>query len=291
MFHTLKKAFFINSAIFLISCVIGEPQTLIYAFGTEIIKSAVIVFGMDCLTSEKNALSKESPDDALIDLSDTIYFCSTILVKSTAHFYLTPALDCAGFFQLFLFVPKSFCFEIVFDFVHYWMHRFMHSNPLLYQKVHKIHHKYRHPNAFTTFYLHPVDILLGYCLPLFVASRIIPFCRSDFLLMITYLTYQEVGGHLNRHMAPTSSFAQFIWLPRILSIELYTEDHHLHHQKVICNFAKRFSLWDKVFGTFRPGLQGVKTIKIIDEGKKESKEEGSLKHSSILDESSNDHPF
>ena len=33
-------------------------------------------------------------------------------------------------------------------------------------------------------------------------------------------------------------------------MELYVEDHDLHHLKGNCNFSKRFSLWDRVFGTF-----------------------------------------
>ena len=50
-------------------------------------------------------------------------------------------------------------------------------------------------------------------------------------------------------MRPTSSFPQCIWLPRLFNIELYTEDHDLHHSRNNCNYSKRFSLWDKIFKT------------------------------------------
>lgn len=36
------------------------------------------------------------------------------------------------------------------------------------------------------------------------------------------------------------------WLPRLFNFQLKVEeDHDLH-----CNYSKRFTLWDKVFGTF-----------------------------------------
>jgi sterol desaturase/sphingolipid hydroxylase (fatty acid hydroxylase superfamily) len=40
-------------------------------------------------------------------------------------------------------------------------------------------------------------------------------------------------------------------LPKWLNIELYCEDHDIHHSVNNCNYSKRFSLWDKVFGTFK----------------------------------------
>lgn len=61
----------------------------------------------------------------------------------------------------------------------------------------------------------------------------------------------EISGHIGKRMHPTSSFSQFIWLPKFFNIELYTEDHDLHHSHNNCNYSKRFSLWDKVFGTHK----------------------------------------
>jgi len=36
-----------------------------------------------------------------------------------------------------------------------------------------------------------------------------------------------------------SSFTQFIWLPKYLGIEMYSEDHALHHTDPNCNYAKK----------------------------------------------------
>lgn len=69
-------------------------------------------------------------------------------------------------------------------------------------------------------------------------------------LMLVYKTFIEVSGHTGKQVK-SSSFPLCIWLPRIFGIELYTEQHHLHHLNSNCNYSKRFSLWDKMFGTYR----------------------------------------
>ena len=150
-------------------------------------------------------------------------------------------------------VIKSFMFEIVFDCAHYAVHRSFHEIPVLYKNVHKYHHEYCNPTAWTAFHIHPADLVLSYSLPLFIATMIASPTKNELLLITTYLTHQEIGGHLGKKMYPTSCFAQCIWLPRFLNIELYTEDHDLHHKKINCNFGKRFALCDKLFDTYQSG--------------------------------------
>ena len=151
------------------------------------------------------------------------------------------------------FVPISFVFEIIFDFFHYWIHRLLHSIPLLYILFHKSHHKFQHPNAMTTFYQHPVDLILSNSIPtllsLLILSQFFSVSFFFFLLATTFKTFIEISGHTGKD-EKTPSFVQFIWLPQWLNIELYTHDHDLHHTRNNCNYAKRFSLYDKLFGTF-----------------------------------------
>jgi sterol desaturase/sphingolipid hydroxylase (fatty acid hydroxylase superfamily) len=66
---------------------------------------------------------------------------------------------------------------------------------------------------------------------------------------MTYKTYIEIAGHCGKEIN-TPSFPQFIWIPRFFDMELYTANHDLHHSSNNCNYSKRFSLWDKVFGTY-----------------------------------------
>lgn len=156
------------------------------------------------------------------------------------------------------FVCVSFVLEIIYDFCHYCLHRYAHSNVFVYKYIHKTHHLYANTSAITTFYMSPIDLIISYSVPLFICvgmGMCFKLIDLTFISMFTiYLTYQEIGGHLGKSMYPTSSFAQFIWLPRLLGIQLYTEDHALHHTKINCNYSKRFSLFDLIFGTYKSGI-------------------------------------
>jgi len=177
-----------------------------------------------------------------------VFFGTSMSVKALSH-ALIP--DHCGVPWLW-FGLHCFIFELVFDLFHYWMHRLMHSHKCLY-RFHRVHHVYKAPSALTTFHIDPLDLVLSYSIPLFFTCYLFPCSSLQLSILSTYLTYQEISGHLGLKMAPTSCFAQCIWVPRKLGIELYTEDHDLHHREPGVNFSKRFSLWDRLHGTFKPG--------------------------------------
>jgi sterol desaturase/sphingolipid hydroxylase (fatty acid hydroxylase superfamily) len=151
--------------------------------------------------------------------------------------------------ELVTFIPRSFLFELVFDFGHYATHRLAHSIPYIYQNIHKEHHQDILISPWTTYHQNPIDLLLTNTLPLLCASQIIPTSQLFICVMMWYKTLLEVGGHLGKE-TKASSFSQCIWLPRYLGIELKTEEHNIHHRNPMRNFSKRFSIWDKAFGTF-----------------------------------------
>ena len=149
------------------------------------------------------------------------------------------------------FIPVSFLFEIIFDFFHYCLHRGMHLVPNSY---HKTHHTYIHLKPHIAFYQDPLDLLLTNSLPFLLTSNIVsvfyPLSRLEINLIIVYKVFTEIAGHSGHKSFPTSSFPQCIWIPRMLGIEMYSENHNLHHLNAHYNFSKRFTLWDKVFGTY-----------------------------------------
>jgi sterol desaturase/sphingolipid hydroxylase (fatty acid hydroxylase superfamily) len=80
----------------------------------------------------------------------------------------------------------------------------------------------------------------------------------EFNIIKNYMLLNEMAGHKGTRSFPTPAFQQFIWLPRFLRIGLYAEDHDMHHSHNNCNYSKRFSLWDKAFGTYIPAENSVK---------------------------------
>lgn len=191
------------------------------------------------------------------------YWISSTFLKSYKYSLFThiPNIPTQYVLWFMLFMCRSFIFEVVFDFFHYWAHRSAHAIPNLYRLIHKQHHQYHEPTATTAFYMSPLDLILTHCVPLLLTvlttAQISYFTRirdMDFMIINGYLSYQEVGGHLGRWMSPTSSFAQCIWIPKWLDIELYTEDHDLHHSQIKYNYSKRFAIWDKLFGTYKKSV-------------------------------------
>lgn len=182
-------------------------------------------------------------------LSSTLIETLTYIIVRTYilnNDYNTISLD-----DILCFIPLSFIFELVFDFFHYWTHRMVH-HPLLYAYIHKKHHKHLHPITITTYYQDPLDIMITNSLPIILTLLLFPlFSLPQFHTLLVYKNYIEISGHCGRHLAPSNSFTQCIWLPRLFNIQLYTEEHDMHHSINKCNFSKRFSLWDKIFGTFR----------------------------------------
>jgi lathosterol oxidase len=152
--------------------------------------------------------------------------------------------------ELIYFIPLSFLFELIFDFFHYSTHRLLH-HPYLYKFLHKKHHKFKHPIAITTFYQEPLDLIITNSLPTIATLLIVPqFTYVMFHFIIVYKNFIEISGHSGKKLYPNTSFSQFMWLPKWLHIELYSEEHDLHHSLNNCNYSKRFSIWDKAFNTY-----------------------------------------
>lgn len=152
-------------------------------------------------------------------------------------------------FQYAMMIPQFFMFEIVFDFFHYWSHRIMHQKHLY--KIHKYHHQDKaNVSAYSTYKHTFLDIIFTNTIPMLITSRIIRLSEFNFMNLIFYKTYVEIGGHLGCYTR-ASSFPQFMWLPRLFNIEATCTDHYQHHVKFNVNYSKRFVLWDKLFGTYQ----------------------------------------
>lgn len=151
-------------------------------------------------------------------------------------------------YDLLILFPLSLIIELIFDFFHYWAHRLSHNK--YFYGLHKIHHAHKYPTAVTTFYQHPIDLIIANTIPVLITLYLIRVSFFQVSLITAYKTFIEISGHTGKILYPISSFPQFMWLPKFLGIELYGEDHDVHHTHFKYNFAKRFSLWDKVFGTY-----------------------------------------
>jgi sterol desaturase/sphingolipid hydroxylase (fatty acid hydroxylase superfamily) len=167
------------------------------------------------------------------------------------------------------FIPISFLFEVIFDFFHYWSHRYLHQ---VSWSWHTDHHRHIHLRPQLTFHHHITDLVLSNVVPfmstvwIFHVAASYSFSLLEIALLISYKVFIEIAGHAGRSSNRTTSFPQCIWLPRALGIELHAEDHNLHHVRPLVNYSKRFTLWDRVFGTYAlpAGTTGTTTDGITE---------------------------
>ena len=155
------------------------------------------------------------------------------------------------------FVAASFCFEVCFDLGHYWTHRFAHACARRRSGIakalfnaHAAHHAHASGLAPVLAYAQaPLDVVLCNALPALAALAATGRLLDSVTLVWAYKAYVEAAGHAGCESRATS-FPQCVWLPRYLGIALRTADHDAHHGAAAVNFAKRFTLWDRVFGTY-----------------------------------------
>ncbi len=157
-------------------------------------------------------------------------------------------------YDIIWFIPKSFIFEIIFDFFHYITHRLEHKTHFF---AHYTHHQHHSPTLVSTFNHHILDLICTNVIPFYlttlICTQILEIRISTYMIFILYISkiYIELCGHSGKNIKHIGSFVQCVWLPRLLGIDLYTLDHTNHHYYNNCNYSKRFSLWDRVFGTYR----------------------------------------
>ena len=159
--------------------------------------------------------------------------------------------------EYLLFIPKSLVIELMFDFGHYWTHRYCHRNKILFKYVHHDHHTHSHPGPLSTYCQSHFDVLFTNILPWYVAMAFGPSLTMwQYHLFVCYKTFIEVAGH-SGFDTNAPSFPQLPLLPWICkkmnantTIVLYNKEHDWHHYKPTANFSKRFSIWDRIFGTY-----------------------------------------
>ncbi len=156
---------------------------------------------------------------------------------------------------------------VVSDFTRYWLHRFLHTIPFLWE-FHKIHHSAKVLTPVTFYRVHPVEnFLFGlrYSLSVgFVTGVFIYFfgAKVDIYMIfgvnIILFVFSLFGSNL-RHSHIPFSYGEFIekWL-------LSPKQHQIHHDKKHFNknFGGYIAIWDRLFGS----LTLSKDVKVLKFG-------------------------
>ncbi len=144
---------------------------------------------------------------------------------------------------------------LLVTFVYYWWHRARHSVPGLWRWVHRVHHSPARIEVLTSFYKHPVELVLNGVLSsllLYTALGLSPLAVTT-VVLITGLA--ELFYHWN------------VRTPRWLGWFFQRpEMHRVHHERGLhtSNFSD-LPLWDALFGTLYNPHEDVGLCGFVDE--------------------------
>lgn len=138
------------------------------------------------------------------------------------------------------FVPDALLGYLVLTFVYYWWHRARHEIPLLWQWLHQIHHSACSIEVLTSFYKHPVELLLNGVLTSAILQLALGLDPGSASLAVLLAGVAELFYHWN--VRTPRWIGYFIQRP---------ESHCIHHLRGFhrSNYSD-LPLWDMLFGTF-----------------------------------------
>ncbi|QKF78319.1 sterol desaturase family protein [Arcobacter defluvii] len=148
----------------------------------------------------------------------------------------------------------TMCIFIVSDFSRYWLHRFLHTIPFLWE-FHKVHHSAKVLTPITFYRVHPVEnFLFGlrYSLSVGVVTGVFIYlfgAKIDIYMVfgvnIVLFIFSLFGSNL-RHSHIPFSYGSFLekWL-------LSPKQHQIHHDKKHFNknYGGYIAIWDRIFGS------------------------------------------
>eukprot|EP00457_Paulinella_chromatophora_P013881 gb/GEZN01014238.1/.p1 GENE.gb/GEZN01014238.1/~~gb/GEZN01014238.1/.p1 ORF type:complete len:224 (+),score=10.57 gb/GEZN01014238.1/:142-813(+) len=141
-------------------------------------------------------------------------------------------------------VTGVLCCFIMYDFFYNLFHRFLHLRSV-YGYVHKHHHRQKAPTRGNTdaINVHPFEFVSGeynHLFAIFLVNRLgLP------VHFLAVLVFVGVGGIL----ASLNHTRYDIELPWLM---YQVKAHDLHHWYPTANYSQYTTLWDHVFGSFRP---------------------------------------
>jgi sterol desaturase/sphingolipid hydroxylase (fatty acid hydroxylase superfamily) len=143
-------------------------------------------------------------------------------------------------YYLFTFVWMFFVHDTYF----YWMHRAMH-HPLLFKRVHLIHHKSTNPSPWTAYAFHPFEAIAESCILPIIAFTL-PVHISAVIFFFVFQISYNVYGHLGFEILPKGFHKT-----RIGRLMNTSTAHNIHHLKFKGNYGLYSLIWDRLMGTVR----------------------------------------
>lgn len=162
-------------------------------------------------------------------------------------------------------VCYTFALFLVSDFSRYWVHRWLHTIPVLWE-FHKVHHSAKVLTPFTFYRVHPVENLLfglRYALSIGAVTGLFFYwfgARLDIYTVLGVNIVVFLFNLLGSNLRHTHVKLKYFKAVEKLLVSPYM--HQIHHSKKHFdkNYGGYLSLWDRVFGSVKYS-QEVKHLK------------------------------
>jgi len=134
-------------------------------------------------------------------------------------------------------VATTLVYFVVTDGALYAAHRLLHHR-LLFRHIHRVHHRWTSPTAFTAAAMHPLEFAL------YQSVMMVPllFWPIHVVGLVAVLVYQNTIAYLDHSGVNLGSVLPWQPPPR------FHDDHHVHFH---VNYGQTLGLWDRLFGTWR----------------------------------------
>lgn len=137
---------------------------------------------------------------------------------------------------------------IGFDTWFYWLHRWMHKEPV-YSWVHKLHHRSTAPNLLTTLSVNPLESLInGGFVPLFLAC----YSVHPETMALIGPTNIVMGFYVHSGYEFFPRWWNKSWATKWFITATF---HDQHHKYFTVNYGGYTTIWDRICGTMRPKFE------------------------------------
>ncbi len=183
----------------------------------------------------------------------SLLLCNTIIFRilistttiSIALIAEQEKIGLAYHYELPFFMLVFICY-LLFDFASYLQHTLFHALPILW-RIHRVHHSDIDYDVTTGLRFHPLEALLS---SLLIALIIISFGAPVLSIVLFEITRHLMLLFSHSNISINST------IERVLRWFIVTPDmHRIHHSvqenETNSNFSLNFSIWDRVFSTYK----------------------------------------
>ncbi|MBC2667741.1 sterol desaturase family protein [Novosphingobium piscinae] len=137
----------------------------------------------------------------------------------------------------------------LFDTWFYWLHRWMHKEPV-YTYVHKLHHFSTSPNLLTTLSVNPIESLInGGFVPLFLTGMALVSPVHEHAMALITPTNIIMGLYVHSGYEFMPRWWNKSWATKWFITATFHDQHHKYFR---VNYGGYTTIWDRLCGTMRP---------------------------------------